>query len=314
MARNRGNRDNKEFWEALDDNNWAYRLYFERLMELGISMFEWKNLPKSVDPRFLELVLFGDGAAVFFKDEGLVTEEEPDAGYLALRVMFGAPLTVYNIPTYRRAYASNSYQMQLNEKNSVIIWNNMLHTNTYPIVRKYAKRLWDLDCSIDVNAKAQKTPVLVLADNESRMTMKNLYMQYDGNMPFIYGYPDQVNPNSLKALNTQAPYVADKLQALKTSLWNEVLTALGITNVSYQKKERMITDEVVRAQGGTIASRYSRLNARREAAAQINDMFGLNIEVDFRADFREADDDMMLKDDTTGVNNVQITHGAEDAV
>lgn len=300
------NQQNREFWEAYENNSWKYRIYHERLMELAVSMFEWKGLPDTVDPRFLEIALFGDGSAVFFKDEEL-------DDYLALRVMLGGPMTVYNIPTRRRAFASNGYNYDLDEKNSVIIWNNMVRTNTYPIVRNYAKRLWDLDCSIDVNAKAQKTPVLVLADDKSRLTMKQLYMQYDGNMPFIYGYPDQINPNSLKAINTQAPFVADKLQALKTGLWNEVLTALGITNVSYQKKERMITDEVVRAQGGTIASRYSRLNARREAADEINRMFGLNVSVDFRADFREADDDIMLKDDTSGINNVQMTHGAEDA-
>lgn len=300
------NQQNREFWEAYENNSWKYRIYHERLMELAVSMFEWKGLPDSVDPRFLEIALFGDGSAVFFKDEEL-------GEFLALRVMLGGPMTVYNIPTRRRAFASNGYNYDLDEKNSVIVWNNMVRTNTYPIVRNYAKRLWDLDCTIDVNAKAQKTPILVLADDKTRTTMKNVYMQYDGNMPFIYGYPDQLNPNSLKAINTQAPFVADKIQALKTGLWNEVLTALGITNVSYQKKERMITDEVVRAQGGTIASRYSRLNARREAADKINEMFGLNVSVDFRADFREADDDMMLKDDTSGINNVQITHGVEDA-
>lgn len=297
---------NRDFWEAKDRNSWRYRIYYERLMELAISMFEWKNLPPGVDERFLELALYSDGHAVFFKDEVL-------GQFLGLRTTLGGPMSVYNVPTYRHAFASNGYVNDLDETNSVIVYNNMVRTNTLPIVESYARRLWDLDCAIDVNAKAQKTPVLVIADAETRLTLKNLYMMYDGNMPFIYGYKDQIEPNSLKAMNTQAPYVADKLQALKTSLWNEILTALGITNVSYQKKERMITDEVVRAQGGTIASRYSRLNARRQAAEQINEMFGLDIEVNFRADFREADDDVILKDDTSGIDNVQMTHGIEDA-
>lgn len=299
------NQENREFWEAKNKNSWRYKEYYERLMELAISMFEWKNLPDTVDERFLELALYSDGHAIFFNDE--------EMGYLGLRAMIGGPFTVYNIPTYRRAYASNGYNNSLSIDNSVIIYNNMLRTNTLPIVETYARRLWDIDCAIDVNAKAQKTPILVAGTEKERLTLKNLYMQYDGNMPFIFGEKDQVEPNTLKVLSTGAPYVADKLQALKTSLWNEVLTALGITNVSYQKKERMITDEVVRAQGGTIASRYSRLNARRQAAELINKMFGLNIEVNFRADFREADDDIMLKDDTTGINNLKITHGSEDS-
>lgn len=304
MRRNRI-KSNRQFWESSRYNNQEFKVYYERLMELAISMFEWKNLPDSIDERFLELALYSDGNAVFFKDEVV--------GFLALRVALGGPLNVYNVPTYRRAFAASGYQKQLSQEDSVIIYNNMVRTNTLPIVDLYAKRLWDLDRTIDINAKAQKTPVLVIGSDEERLTLKNLYMQYEGNEPFIFGYSDQVNPNSLKVLNTGAPYVADKLQALKTGLWNECLTALGITNVSYQKKERMITDEVVRSQGGTLASRYSRLNARRQAAEQINKMFGLNIEVNFRADFREADDDIMLIDETSGVNNVKMTHGAEDA-
>ena len=102
----------------------------------------------------------------------------------------------------------------------------------------------------------------------------------------------------IQALRTDAPYVADKIQSLKTELWNEALTYLGISNISFQKKERMISDEVLRNQGGTIASRYSRLNARRKAADEINKMFGLNIEVDFREDYREADDEIMFQGQT----------------
>ena len=56
----------------------------------------------------------------------------------------------------------------------------------------------------------------------------------------------------------------------------------GIATSAYKKKERMLTDEVQRLNAGTFASRYSRLMARRDAAKKINDMFGLNIEVNYR--------------------------------
>ena len=46
--------------------------------------------------------------------------------------------------------------------------------------------------------------------------------------------------------------------------------------------------------GGTIASRWSRLEARQKAAEEINDMFGLDIEVQFREDFREMDDEFVI--------------------
>ena len=115
-------------------------------------------------------------------------------------------------------------------------------------------------------------------------------MQYDGNVPFIFG-DKNINPNSLKVLTTGAPYMCDKLYQLKTQIWNEALTYLGISNINIQKKERLITDEVTRNQGGVIASRYSRLESRRQACKQINDMFGLDMWCDYREDFQTISDD-----------------------
>lgn len=85
---------------------------------------------------------------------------------------------------------------------------------------------------------------------------------------------------------------------MKSQIWNEALTYLGISNTNVTKKERMISDEVMRNMGGVIASRYSRLESRRQAVKQINEMFGLNIEVNYRADYREADDELMLSGET----------------
>ena len=275
-----------QFEESLRNNMISYYEYADRLTELAISMFKWENLPDTVDERYLELTLFRNGNAVFFEDDVI--------GYLALTCACNGPFDVYRIPINRRAYAVNGYQKQLNNKNSVIIYNNMLHTNTIRMVKMFAKRLYELDQIIMVNAKAQKTPILIQGTEPQRLTLKNLYMQYDGNQPFIFG-DKNLDLNSLKVLKTDAPYIGDKISDLKSRIWNEALTYLGISNLSIQKKERLITDEAIRSQGGTIASRYSRLESRRKAADMINKMFGLDITVDFREDFRQTDDEYMVE-------------------
>lgn len=271
----------KNFWESNYMNNRTYMQYYDRLTELSISMFEWKNLPGTIDPRFLELTLFSDGMSVFFRDETL--------GDLALQCMISGQLDVYRIPINRVAYATNGYRRNLDNTNSVIIFNNMLHTNSMLDVEMFSRRLYNLDRAIDVNANAQKTPVLIQCEENQRLTMKNLYEQYDGNQPFIFG-DKALNTNALKVLKTDAPYVADKLYELKTQIWNEALTYLGISNTNIMKKERMITDEVQRNQGGVIASRYSRLESRKQACKKINEMFGLNIDVEYREDYQLYDD------------------------
>lgn len=275
-------------------NNLTYRQYLNRLTELAISMFEWKNLPDTVDARYLELHLFETGCMVYFKDEVI--------GDLCLDCIVQGRLDVYGNPLLRRAYSGyNNYQKLLKYNNSVIIWNNYLHGNSILDVEMFARRLYNIDRIIDVNANAQKTPVLLQGTEKQRLTLLNLYKEYDGNAPFIFG-DKNLDINSLKAFSTNAPYVCDKLYQLKTQIWNEALTYLGISNINIQKKERLITDEVTRNQGGTIASRYSRLESRRQAVEKINDMFGTNIEVNYREDFQQDGDDNQPED--PGANTI----------
>lgn len=273
MPRRQKNLQNSQFWESEKINNATHIMYYNRLCELAISSFKWHNLPTTVDERFLELSLLTDGKAIFFYDDAI--------GYLALRLMLGGEMDLYDIPTERTAYGSNGYNEKLTSDNSVIIFNNMLHTNQQLEIELYARRLWDLDRTIDINARAQKTPILITCEQEQRLTMANIYMKYDGNIPVIYG-DKNLNPNAIKVLTTNSPYVADKLYQLKNQIWNEALTSLGISNLNIQKKERLITDESEKSQGATIANRYTRLNARQQACKQINDMFGLNLSVEFR--------------------------------
>lgn len=278
------------FWESAKLNNATYQQYYNRLTELSTVMFEWKNLPPTVDQRFLELTLFAKGMAVFFKDEEL--------GYLALPVAINGTWNVYNIPKGRRAYATNGYQNNLDEKNSVIIFNNYTHTNSMLDVEMFSRRLYNMDRAIDININAQKTPVLIQCTEQQRLTMLNLYKQYDGNEPFIFG-DSSLDVKGFQVLKTDAPFVADKIRQEKTQTWNEALTYLGISNTNVTKKERLISDEVIRSQGGTIASRYSRLEMRRQACEDINKMFPeLDVWCDYRDDFRESDDEVMLAGDT----------------
>lgn len=286
--------------EAFLQNQRTYLQYVNRLTELSISMFDWKNLPDTIDARFLELALFNDGMAVFFKDEVM--------GYLGLQVMIGGALDVYRIPIARTAFAQNGYRMKLDPSNSVIIFNNMLHTNSILDVQEMSKRLYEIQRTIDVNVIQQKTPKIITCTENQRLVMKNLYAQYMGNEPFIFG-DKNLDLSGIKTLDTTSPYVADKLYDLKTQYWNEALTYLGISNVNTVKKERMITDEVQRNLGGTIASRYSRLFMRQQACEQINKMFGLNISVDYREDMQVLDTYDVDKADLS--NETDVGKGGE---
>ena len=277
------------FEDSLIKNNRTYYQYVERLTELAISRFIWHGIPDTVDERYMELHLFTDGQMIWFKDEVI--------GELCLNTTMGGRFDVYGYPILRRAYSAyNNYKKMLKPDNSVIIFNNLMRTNSILDVKMFALRLYNLDRIIDVNVNAQKTPVLIVCDEKQRLTMKNLYMQYEGNEPFIFG-DKSLNVGGFNVLKTDAPYVADKIYELKCNIWNEALTYLGISNITVNKKERLITDEVERNQGGVLANRYPYLNARNEACKKISKMFGHKLECEFREDWSDMDVNMPVEEE-----------------
>lgn len=278
--------DSFKAWLAADSfNRLTYNFYYDRLLEMSLSRYEWLNLPESVDARFLELTLFKNGLALFFDDDVL--------GMLALPVIISGPFNVYKIPIRRRAFTPgvssvnetdkstvSTYHAERTNKDSVVCYNNMLHSPSLNMCRMFARRLADIDRTIDVNISAQKTPVLIESDTNTLLSLKNAYKQYEGNFPVIFGKKGIAD--NVKVLMTGAPLVAPALQQLKQTIWNDAMEALGIANHGADKKERVNTLEIQANQGGTIASRYSGLIAREQACDAVNRMFGTSISVRYR--------------------------------
>lgn len=256
------------FKSSLFDNKRAWNTYTYRLFEMAMSRGHWAKMPKSIDLRYLEQTLITQGACVFFKDDVL--------GYLCLPVVLNGKLDVYGNPYDFMAISDTGYNKKLDVNNGVIIYNNYLRMPNIAEIRYYADRLYEYDRIIDVNVKAQKTPVLIKCDKNEILSMENMYQKYDGNQPVIYG-KKSLNDDNITVLKTDAPYIADKVYTLKQNIWNEALTQLGIPNTDTTKRERMIRDEVMTAQGAVIATRNSPEKMRQLACDKINKMFGLDI-------------------------------------
>lgn len=264
--------------------------YYDRLRLIGLSLFEWENLPKSCNQKFLEETLFEYGRALFMFDGEL--------GYLNTKCTPSGQLNHYNEPI---AYTANSivFNKMYDREDCVLIRNNYLERPTDITVMLFASRLTTAERTIDVNINAQKTPILIRCDEKDRLTMKNLYNQYDGNAPFILGAKG-LNLDGLKVLKTDAPFIADKLQVYKRDLWNECLTFFGINNTNSDKRERLITDEVNANNEVISINADAMLLTRLEACKQINEKYGLKVNVKLRQ-FKENEKEE--KEEKEGVNN-----------
>lgn len=259
-------------------NDKTYIDYLNRLRLIATSLFTWDKLDDYAGygaSRFLEQTLFDNGRACFVYDDEL--------GYLALKVNPDDKLNVYELPTRVLAW-SIGYNKKYDFDDIVYIMNNELQLPTADTLQLMAYRLYETERTIDTNLIAQKTPVLIEGDTKTILTLKNVYMQYSGNTPFIFGNKSYDISNKLNVLKTDAPYLIDKLENHKHNIWNEAMTYLGIDNANTDKKERLITDEV--ESNNDLINYYLNCfyKTRKKACDDINFKYGLDIDIKLNKD------------------------------
>lgn len=276
--------DNYKFEDSLIVNDATYVDYLNRFRRIALSMFEWVNLPKSMDSRYLEQCLYymGQASLLYDKKYGFINTKCAGSGYVNI---YGLPdkfnCYSYGFNSMRKLYVglnpmlTEAQKEQQKNYECVLVMNNWERTPTAGSMELFAWRLYLAQRTCDVNISAQRFPVMVVGDEKQRLMLENLYNQYNGNQPFIFGNKNQLNEDMLKAIKTDAPYVADKITEYKKEIWNEALTYLGINNISINKKERLTENESSENNELVNLNLQSMLAPRLEACRQFNEKYGL---------------------------------------
>ena len=263
------------FRDAIIMNNQTYIDYLERMKKICLSMFEWINLPDSCNARFLEMCLYYNGQAAFLYDDlmGFINTMACDGGYVNL---YGLP-TEIQCYSYRFNQRRSLYMTDTGEekgKECILVMNNYERIPTQTSVTLFAYRLAEAQRTADVNIKGQRTPILITTDQKQYFTLKKMYEEYDGNTPAIFADKNVISPEALKALKTDAPFIANGIMDYKREIWNEFLTTMGISNLS-EKRERLISNEVDSNNELVNLNLQSQLIPRKEACRQFNEKYGL---------------------------------------
>lgn len=256
---------------AQKQNDLVFSDYLYRLTLIARSIFEWENLPKGIDEKWIEKYLFSEGKCVFFKDE--------EKGFVVAKLSQEGTYNYYDEPTLVRPYGNHFMGKILeNDIDCVIIRNNDDMIPTYPTIHLYSYKLANISRTIDVNIEAQKTPVIIKCTNKQMQTLKYLMKQRADNEPLIWG-DKNLNTDDVGTLSLNAPMVFKDLELQKHMIWNEVMTFLGVNNANQDKKERLVDDEVQANNEQVEASFNIMLKARQQACKRINEIFGTNIQV-----------------------------------
>lgn len=255
----------------------TYNNYREKMMMLAMNVFKYKGIPDFIDMSVVNYNLVTTGAVAFFVDEIM--------GLMALPFVpvgefdhYGRPTKIKVKPvfgTYNRTLTNTK-----DKKEFVIMYDNESHISIYPNILAHAERLALIKRTIDINIRQQQTPRFYKTSEENQKTIKDIVNQVEADVDTIITY-DNISIDNTTCVLSPAPYVADKLNQEKHEEYSEFLDLIGIANVSINKKERVLKDEILSSMGGTIASRYARFESRKKAIEEIKKVFNINIEVEF---------------------------------
>lgn len=144
----------------------------------------------------------------------------------------------------------------------------------YPLVEK----LVDIEMTIYVNLKAQKSPLVVGVSPEDEGKKEELIDQFNDDSPFLFvGLQD---PALAKAFVSGATYNIDKLQMLAQQVDNDILTYIGINNLGVLEKKEHLTVNEVDANNEQIANSSNQfVECLTQFFDQVNKVFNKSIKV-----------------------------------
>lgn len=253
-------------------NYYTIAYYMRKMLTLAENVFLFDGLPKYIDVAYLNKELVRRGSIAFFKDEVM--------GLLALPYTNIGVLDVYGRPTKIMVMGQNGYTKELQPDEYVIMYDNEGRYPLYMDIVGLAQRMAIATRVTDVNIWQQKTPRIWKTNNDNVVSLKGLLNDIDSFEDTVMGYENLINDDT-ESILAPAPYITDKVDQHKEIIWNEFLALIGIANLSIQKGERLIKDEIRASFGNTIAFRFQRFEPRAKACEEIKEKLGVDINVSY---------------------------------
>ena len=249
----------------------AVRLFLH-YKNLALNLYRWENLPPRLESRHIEEALFNHGQVYFMDDE--------DYGLICLPCAESGGRNIYNDPLHFRVFGGNGFNRHVNVDKGIRILNNDSATPSIIHINHYAERMANIDSIIQQNLNQQRFPFMVGTSKATEFSVKNMMNDVlDGELAIFKDDTlwENGKPN-VEVFNFNVPYLVDKLTIELHDLERQLLTHLGL-NSTIEKKERLLVDETNANNSHIEMNLDLGFKARQLACQQINERFGLNIQV-----------------------------------
>lgn len=256
--------------------------YFKYLFQKVFAIFEWKNIPKTWNTDFLTSALLTDGyiSVAEYEEFGVIPM---NCKVTKLNVYYQPKTTICTNP-----YFTNSIYKEVGV-DSVLLHLNSNYQGVCDLVGMYADMMSLCVEGMATNLVNSKLAYVFSCKNKtSAESFKKMFDNIQKGDPSVFVDKNLYDQNGNKmwdtfsqSLNSNfiAPQISDLMQSIESRFDGE----FGLGNVGLvEKKERLITNEVEADEESRNVRIQSWLDSLKKGCQEINDLFGLNIDVDFR--------------------------------
>lgn len=250
-----GNIDTRSLWlfgykgSILQNKQMLIDSYFKYMMIKSSRMFEWKNLPKTIPQRELELILQVCRFAIFTE----APTSDGDKLFVFYGGLGGMPNEYYQ-PT--QAIVSNPYlrfSSVLNlddyikdDGNAVLGWNDSMHIGLFSLNNKYASLLAETDLTLKYQLINMRFNNILTADNDAtKESIKKMYEDVADGTGFgivvTNKFMEESNVDKIELRSQSNQMQLKDIIETKQYLMGSWLNELGL-NANYNMKREAINE------------------------------------------------------------------------
>lgn len=261
---------------AVNRQEFARTIIQRRFMEMLAARYQWKGLPYTCDPTYLEHLLITNGQAIVGIHQrsgrlvGLQASTVGSPNYQNEYVAYKGTGPNFSevFPTLPDWKTVDGVPVQ-RFPTGVPVFNNSTRSGDLPAMLYYADRIAELDTTIDINSMNTRRNKVVYASTDTELATSNILSEMAAGEPIIRSRSPELAANITTLDLSVHPDMVDRLHIFRGRLWNEAMMEFGIDNTNQDKKERMVTEELGGNDDQVARIRTSGLRERRKAAERI---------------------------------------------
>lgn len=301
------------------DKPLAMRAYIGYFLDRLQSMFIWSGLPETIPQKWLESYLLVDGhCAVINTEKGLFATNggmgaDPNEYYIPTKFIVSNPY----LP--EGSSAGRNYTIDGDNQDAVFVRNDTYTVGLMPLLVKYCSQMVENDITMSIaDIWVRATVALSAADDQTRESaeqwlrdLRKGKLGVIGEAPFLAGNQNEslrTNP-----IGTVAGTLTDLIeyhQYLKAGLYNDI----GLNSNYNMKREAIMSNETKLNDDALHPLIDTMLACRKEAAEEINKLFGTNISVEFNsawADNEKENEAVMEQIEAAAESTDEVSDEAE---